>query len=436
MRFSAGSSVVLAGLIAGLASASGCSSGGTPNNVFMPTGAAGSSAGSNGSAGSAVSPTPSGAAGTNAGSSGSNGGTGGSATGSAGSAAGGSTAGANGADGGAGAGSTAGSDGGMSTGPAGTSGPLGDITKVVPSAGCGMDPTGLTPGKGIMFTIQTMGTKPANCADSVCGPWSYARNYWITLPVGYDKTKAYPLVFEGPGCGGNGGGVYSMTDGVADNVGNTVIKVGLSPPPNAIGHATNPGQGCFDDKEGDSSVDWVFYENLYDKLSTQLCFDRNRVFSGGDSSGAWFSNELGCKYAGDPTRPVRGIMPNTGGLPAQPMYEPTCTNKPMAGFWCGETMDPQNAFSNNVFAINRALKVNGCTTTAYDPSATATLDNFPIGGGNPDTTCKLIKGCPQLYPLVVCLINGSNHDSHVSVVNPGVSTFLKLFEAAPFLTAP
>jgi hypothetical protein len=216
-------------------------------------------------------------------------------------------------------------------------------------------------------------------------------------------------------------------------VGNTVIRVGLTPPPNAIGHATNPNQGCFDDREGDDSVDFVFYENLYDLLMQQFCIDKNRVFAGGNSSGSWLANELGCKYAGDPVHPIRGILANTGGLPTDPKYTPTCTDKPMAGMWIGETADPENPFSGNVVAINRAIQVNGCTGGPYTlPTNTAPTANFPIGGGNADTVCQQLTGCPTLYPLVVCLIPGNQHASHDNIANPGFSTFVKLFENPPF----
>jgi poly(3-hydroxybutyrate) depolymerase len=339
---------------------------------------------------------------------------------------------AGGASGAGGAAPTAGASGSGTAGAGGSS-PTTDITAVVKTTGCGMDPTGFTPGSTIKFTIQTSGTKPTNpkCADGKCGDWSYARDYFVTLPTGYDKTKAYPLVLEGPGCGGHGTDVYPLTSNGVANANNTVIRVGLSPPPNDIQHATNAGQGCFDDKEGDDSVDWVFYENLYDKLAGQICFDKNRVFSAGNSSGAWFSNELGCKYAGDPTRPVRGIMPNTGGLPTEAAYRPTCTNKPMAGMWVGETMDMENAFSGNVVAINRAIQVNGCTGGDWGTGPTA---DFPIGGGKADSTCKKLTGCPANYPLVVCLINGNQHASHDDIANPGFTTFLKLFSTPPLIS--
>jgi poly(3-hydroxybutyrate) depolymerase len=425
MRSSVTSKVLFLGLVTGLASVYGCSSGGGGGNVFGSAGNSGGSAGS-GSAGASSSAGAPGTAGASAGAPGSAG----AAVSTAGAGGGASTAGATGTDGGAGTDGAASGTAGASTGTGGTSGPLGDITAVVKTAGCGTDP-GIMANKTTEFMIATSGTKPTDCADSKCGAWSYTRNYYITLPVGYDNTKAYPLVLEGPGCGGGGADVYPLSINGQNNANNTVIRVGLTPPPNAIGHATNPNQGCFDDKEGDSSVDWVFYENLYDHLSTTLCFDRNRVFSAGNSSGAWFSNELGCKYAGDAMRPVRGIMPNTGGLPNQPMYEPTCTNAPMAGMWAGETMDPENPFTGNEFAITRAMTVNHCTQTNFNAAIYA---NFPIGGGNADNVCKQIQNCPTLYPLVVCLIAGNQHAGHDNIVNPGFSTFLEMFQKAPFLT--
>jgi hypothetical protein len=330
--------------------------------------------------------------------------------------------------------------GGMS---AGGGGGLGDITKVVKSAGCGK-PAAVT--SGAKISIPTMGEKDANCADKLgaekkCGLWGQPgstwlqtplmRDYYVNLPANYDMNKAYPLVLQGPGCGGVCTNTYPLPD-----LAGQVIRVGLTPPPSLIGHGTNENQGCFDDKEGDDSVDWVFYENMYDKLNQDVCFDRNRVFSGGNSSGSWFSNELGCKYAGDPTRPVRGIMPNTGGLPNEAQFAPTCTNKPMSGMWVHEVNDVTNPFAGNKVAIDRAIKVNGCMgATSYDAKVAANeVQNFVIGGNNAANTCQLLKGCPEIHPLVVCALPGNQHGGHDNVVNPGFATFVKQFSAGNFLT--
>ena len=118
------------------------------------------------------------------------------------------------------------------------------------------------------------------------------------------------------------------------------------------------------------------------------------------------------------------MMANTGLLSTDPKLAPACTTKPMAGMWISETGDTQSPWMGQKVAIARAMKVDGCTIgTGFDD---AELDPFPIAG-NPDGTCKRIKGCPASTPLVVCLILGNNPASHPSVANPGFSAFTELF---------
>jgi poly(3-hydroxybutyrate) depolymerase len=283
------------------------------------------------------------------------------------------------------------------------------------------------------MTIRTSGRKDSNCADMldgnpVCGSWSTLREYFVYLPTGYDIDKPYPLIFQAPGCGGGAQDVYSLSG----NVSNTVIRVGLAPGPNSTGHGTNENQRCFDDKEGDDSIDWVFYEKLYDQLNQQLCFDRNRVFALGNSSGAWLANELGCKYAGDSLRPIRGIGAHAGGLPTEAKFVPHCTTAPLAGFWVHEVNNLTTPFSSAKVAITRAMATAGCAlNSSYD---NASFESFPIGGGVADGTCQRIVGCDPLIPLVVCPLPGNNHGSNDNVVNNGFSTFVKLFSAGSFIT--
>lgn len=306
-----------------------------------------------------------------------------------------------------------------------------DITSAVKTPGCAKTP----PAMGGARTVNTMGTKAPDCADSKCGPWNYVRQYVVTLPAGYVSSKAYPLVFEGPGCGGSATNVYPLNDGTAPNVGNSVIRVGVTPPPNDIGHSTNPNQGCFDDREGDDSVEFAAYEAIYDKVADEFCFDKNRVFIGGNTSGGTWANEIGCKYAGNASRPIRGVFANGAALPTEPKYRPTCSTKPMAGLWSHAVGDTIVPFAGAKEAISRAMQVNGCTIgTSYDDAvAMNALEDFPIGTTNPPNTCRKIKGCPGLYPLVVCALPGTAHSSNDTVVNPGVSTFIKLFSAGPFI---
>lgn len=348
-----------------------------------------------------------------------------------------------GGSGGAGAseaGASSGGTGGLGGESGGSGGAPVDVRRVWKSDGCGKAYDG--PSGGSPITTNTWGEKDADCAAASngqprCGLWGQPgstwrsepvpRDHYVFLPDGYDPETAYSLVLLGPGCGGNGAQIYPYDN----NVDGTAIRVGFTPAPAYVGHGTNPNQGCFDDKEGDDSVDWVHYELVYDQLNQQLCFDRNRVFAGGVSSGAWWANELGCKYAGDATRPIRGVTPNGGGLPTEAAYVPTCTNAPMAGFWVREVSDNTGPFDTSKVAIARAMARNGCTIgTDYDNT---TFEDFPIGGNQPDGTCERIQGCEPLYPLVVCSIPGSGHGSHDAIVNPGASTFIKLFSQGAFI---
>ena len=126
-------------------------------------------------------------------------------------------------------------------------------------------------------------------------------------------------------------------------------------------------------------------------------------------------------------------MPNAGGLPTDAKYVPTCTANPMAGMWSYQSDVTESSINSNIFAINRALKVNGCVPDGVTLS-TAMFDDFSIGGGNLDGTCKKISGCPELAPLVVCSLPGAGHTSNDTVVDPGWPAFLKVFSTAPLLT--
>jgi hypothetical protein len=303
-------------------------------------------------------------------------------------------------------------------------GGAGDLSEVASTVGCGSDP-GQVLGSLVMSTIMTSGTKALDCADSRCGAWAFSRDYWVRLPTGYTNTKAYPLVFEGPGCGGHGNNL--------DNVplfNASVIVVGLSPSVDAQAfHATNPGQGCFDTMEGDDSVDFVFYETLYDRLASTLCFDRNRVFAAGFDNGGWLANELGCKYAGDAARPIRGVMVDNGGLPTDQRFVPTCTTKPMTGFWSHDVSSPASPFTGDIVAINRALVVNGCTPTGVT-YANAAFEPFPLSGAVVNS-CKRFPGCPALFPVIVCPLLNNARSGHPDVAGPGWPTFLELFPTTP-----
>ena len=295
-----------------------------------------------------------------------------------------------------------------------------DSPPVPAGTGCGVAPEQEL-GGFIRYDITTCGTKAAD-ATGTPGPWTYDREFFVWLPPDYDPTHAYPLVLQGPGCGGDGKSVYPLTSNGNASADGQVIRVGLTPPPAAINHVFAPDAGCFDDHEGDDSVEWPFYEAVMDWLHTKLCIDPSLVFASGNGSGSVLANELGCSYAGHPEYPIRGVLVNSGALPAEPEHRPTCSTAPMAGMWIHEINNVTWPFAGTKDAVTRAIQINGCTQgTDYD---TASFTDYPTGEANPDNTCRKLSGCPETHPLVVCPLPGTGRGSYDNIANPGFSTFI------------
>jgi len=257
------------------------------------------------------------------------------------------------------------------------------------------DPEGPWPqGQWLERHLQTHGQK-----DDEDSPWSFEREFYIRIPEGYDHNRPYPIVFQGPGCGGTHPveGTYDF-DGSRDQF----VMVALRPQ-YGIHYET-----CFDDKEGEDSIDWPFFESLVDYMKARTCLDENRMFAAGNSSGAWLANELGCKYAGNTEGyNIRAVGPNTGGLPPVGQEAPICSGQPLAGIWIGDLRDPSNPWEGNVLAIERALRVNGCSNPDYHAAATE-LFEVP---DQPDI-CRRVLGCPPDYPVVYCTFDNGTHEFH------------------------
>jgi len=375
-------------LAVGLCLAAAACDNGTPARGTGAAGSSGSGAAGAGGPGAAGSNggTP-GAAGDNGGTPGAAGDNGGAAgvgaagagpTGAAGAGAGGSGAAGASPTGAAGAGS-AGSGGGAAG--AGGKGPTGM------SAGCGkapMDPTGSFVHHTIAVTGVASTVKPATSGAS----WTM-RDYYLQLPVGYDQTKPYPILFGGGGCGGslvtNGsGGGFTVLGGKQTQA----IQIGMS-------YVWPQGGGaCFDDNGADTP-DLPYFDSMLAEIESNYCVDKGKVFVGGYSSGGWEAYMLGLARGGV----VRGISPAAGGLR---MSRPPGSNIPIAALLLtggSDTTNPADGPTGSDLAMNLILQINGCTGTATVPWET------PCTGCG----CNRYTGCPAPFPVVRCRPPGQGH---------------------------
>jgi polyhydroxybutyrate depolymerase len=298
-----------------------------------------------------------------------------------------------GAVGGAGVGGTGGSGNQPPDGGQGGAGGLPDITAMWPgrmmptgqSAGCGM-----VPAQALAMYVKhdIVVTKLDASLVAMYGK----RNYYLRLPTAYSPTHVYPLVFLGPGCGGNGSQVIPLQDASKGDA----ILVGLSP----VG-------GCFQ-TNGAASPEIPFFDAVLAEVEANTCVDRARVFVAGFSSGSWLANNLGCPRAGI----IRGQGNATGGEPGN---QGTCTG-PIAAMMAHDTTDTANKIEWGEAARDRMLKTNGCGT-----------DTEPYDAGTP-SPCVIYKGCMPGYPVVWCQTTGKGHSDQIPISTIG---FWKFWSSLP-----
>jgi poly(3-hydroxybutyrate) depolymerase len=173
-----------------------------------------------------------------------------------------------------------------------------------PSAGCAADPPGDAVGKAVEHDMTVT-------VDAKYVPGYVKRRYYTTLPVGWDPTKPYPLMFYGPGCGAKGPEGSPWTDATysksfiyvemisADVDGTTVVPSNGSP-------------GCFQAGKAGlaDSPDGPYFDQALAELKQRYCVDQGRVYVTGWSSGGWLAPFLACSR-GDV---VTGAVVGAGGL--------------------------------------------------------------------------------------------------------------------------
>ncbi|MFC1670944.1 alpha/beta hydrolase family esterase [Spirochaetota bacterium] len=123
------------------------------------------------------------------------------------------------------------------------------------------------------------------------------RVFYLKLPEDYSCDKNYPIIFAYHGTGGSYS-AYLLNDyyNLHGSVGEEAILVY----PNAKTDTSGLAQWYF-------ATDLEYFDDLYEYLESKICFDRNRVFAVGHSSGGGMVHFLGQKRG-----IFRGIAPVAG----------------------------------------------------------------------------------------------------------------------------
>jgi poly(3-hydroxybutyrate) depolymerase len=206
------------------------------------------------------------------------------------------------------------------------------------------------------------------------------RKFLVRAPKGYDGKKPLALIFAFHGGGADGASFETRIAAIVTAVGERGIFVYPDelPPPGG-------GQISW---SRDYKDDLVFIDAIVDWLKQNLCYDTARVFSWGQSSGAYFANTVGCH------RPsiFRAVSSNGGGVRTQEFVG--CANMPVAAWISNGAMDPSH-LPDARKARDAWVMINGCTMA--NPVKVS-----------PDP-CVSYQGCKSGFPVHYCE-NGGGHD--------------------------
>lgn len=212
----------------------------------------------------------------------------------------------------------------------------------------------------------------------------------VSIPADYDQDHPYPMGF-----GFHGGG-RTESDcqngdclGFQDAMENDVVLV----------YMKSVGTGWEQMEWREDNV--AFFVALRAQLEGEFCIDTNRVFTAGTSSGAHFSNILGCRF-GDrllTSVPVAGRM-----------FERENCAGPMAALLIHGIDD--TSYEGGKEARDLYVAQNGCTATTVPDEATAhaaVQEQRDQMQGHHE--CIDYQGCQTGYPVRWCEHSEGGYDN-------------------------
>jgi poly(3-hydroxybutyrate) depolymerase len=200
------------------------------------------------------------------------------------------------------------------------------------------------------------------------------RVYYLKLPGNYNATTPYPLIFAFHGLGGDytaySEGYYDLQELVGDEA--------ILVYPNALPNKNDVPQWNYE-------RDLVFFDDLYQELESNLCFDLRKVFAVGHSAGAGMSHTLGCQRGSV----LRAIAPVSGSLADRS----SCIGQ-VAVIQTHGSNDDITPIGTSKQARDYWIAINSCTKEDTSEGV--------------DPTCSAFGECDTNFPVQYCEHEGGH----------------------------
>lgn len=212
--------------------------------------------------------------------------------------------------------------------------------------------------------------------------------YLVTIPENYDPMRAYPLGF---GLHGANRTHTNCHDGDCAGF-RTVMRN------EAILVYTKSVSAGWQDSNDVRDRNLDLFTAVLDKMLAEYCVETGRVFVAGTSSGATFSNILGCRM-GDR---IRAVIPVAGGLPSRN----GCVGRPAALVIHGVD-DPHVLFEYGEDARDAYRTANGCSDQT-DPAIADLHGRVVLNRESHE--CADYRGCDPGLPVRWCEHSEGGYD--------------------------
>jgi len=257
-------------------------------------------------------------------------------------------------------------------------------------------------------------------AQPIDATWTVGgRDVRVHVPASYDPETPVAVVIDLHGLASDGADQARVAHMIPASDAHGFVAVH----PNGTGLPRGwNGGDCCNPASASNVDDTMFVSTVIDRLDSELCVDRDRVFALGLSNGAFLAHRLGCELADR----IAAIGAVSGVLGID-----TCNPaRPMPVFHVHGTSDLVIPFGGGGVnhSISVAASISGWTTR--DHCTAAPVTTYEHG----DATCVTYGGCEGGADVVLCTIDQGGHQwpggENIGLVNGKKSDDLHATEAA------